>query len=573
VTGPLQPRLVVLDAAGRRVVPIDKPAFHIGRAADADLQLGNADVSRDHAVITTDVGGFLLTDRSRTGTHVNGQSVTEQRLKHGDEIEIGRGAVLMFLTSPPEQVSVRLQPSDLRPIAALLEALRSMGGERVLDEVLTLVLDAAIETSGAERGFIMLADASGHLEMQMARAADHVSLPPGAETVSRKIPEQVFATGEAMVVTDLLEGDLATVHTGTVALGIRHILCVPLRRVRYVRGADLAATRGADLVQPSPRLRPGAPKRSEGGRPVDLDAIGVLYLDSRAKGRLLSAASRAEIEALAGEAVLAIENARLYQQAVEKARLDRELATASRIQQALLPEPRRAGAFFEAVGSSIPSRVIGGDFFDYQDLPDGLFGLAIGDITGKGPPAALLTALVQGLLAGESFTGRKPDDVIAVINRVLLARPIESRFLSLFLGALAPDGRLEFCNAGQNPPLLFQRDGGVTRLETGGTLIGAFPHAVFERGEVQLEAGDTIVLYSDGVSEASNSGDEEFGEDRIIATVASALQHPPQLVLDALFASLREFTHDAGPHDDMTAVVVRYVGEPGKALPTESRRT
>jgi hypothetical protein len=446
----LQPRLVVLDAGGRRVVPVDKPEFRIGRGADADLQLGSADVSRDHAVITTDADGFLLRDRSRAGTNINGRPVAAQRLKHGDEIEIGRGAVLMFLTSPSDQTGSRLQASDLRPIAALLEALRAMGGERVLGEVLALVLDAAIETSGAERGFIMLADASGHLDLQMARAADHVSLSPDPAAISRKIPEQVFATSEAMSVTDLLEGDLATVHTGTVALGIRYVLCVPLRVVHYVERTP-ASTGGAGLARPTGAV---APRN-----------VGVLYLDSRAKGRLLSAASRAEIEALAREAALAIENARLYQQAVEKARTDRELATASRIQQALLPEPRRAGAFFEAVGSSIPSRAIGGDFFDYKDLPGGAFGLAIGDITGKGPPAALLTALVQGLLAGESFTGRKPDEVIAVINRVLLARPIESRYLSLFLGALSPDGRFEYCNAAQNPPLLFGPDGAVTRLE------------------------------------------------------------------------------------------------------------
>jgi sigma-B regulation protein RsbU (phosphoserine phosphatase) len=233
------------------------------------------------------------------------------------------------------------------------------------------------------------------------------------------------------------------------------------------------------------------------------------------------------------------------------------LATASRIQQALLPEPRREGTFFEAVGASIPSRTIGGDFFDYQDLPNGGLGLAIGDITGKGPPAALLTALVQGLLAAESFSGRKPDAVIALINRVLLARPIESRFLSLFLSVLTPDGLLEYCNAGQNPPLLLSGEA-ITPLDTGGTLIGAFPQATFELGSVQLMSGDTLVLYSDGVSEAENNAGDDFGEERIRTVVAAAKTEPPQQVLDALFAALRDFTKGAGQHDDMTAVVLRY---------------
>jgi sigma-B regulation protein RsbU (phosphoserine phosphatase) len=176
---------------------------------------------------------------------------------------------------------------------------------------------------------------------------------------------------------------------------------------------------------------------------------------------------------------------------------------------------------------------------------------------------ALLTALVQGLLAAESFTGKQPADVIALINRVLLARPIESRFLTLFLSVLTPDGRLEYCNAGQTPPLLLSCDGTVTRLETGGTLVGAFPQAAFARGEIQLTAGDTLVLYSDGVSEAENPDGEDFGEERIRAAVSAALDRQPREVLDALFAALRDFTRDAGAHDDMTAVVVRYSGPPG----------
>jgi serine phosphatase RsbU (regulator of sigma subunit)/pSer/pThr/pTyr-binding forkhead associated (FHA) protein len=538
VTAAPAPRLAVHDAGGRRVITIDKPVFRIGRAATADLRLSGADISREHADIVTDAQGYLLRDRSRTGTFVNGEPVTEHRLAHGDEIECGRGgAVLMFFTTTPEaRTSVVLQPADLRPIAALLESLRGMGGERVLDEVLALVLDAAIEASGAERGFIMLADAGGRLELQLARVAGHVTLETTgagaatiARTISRKIPEQVFATGEAMVVADLLEGDMATVHTGTVALGIRHVLCVPLHVVRYVeRGTAPAAER----------------------------MIGVLYLDSRSRGRLLSVAARDEIEALAAEAALAIENARLYQQAIEKSRLDRELATASRIQQALLPEPRREGTFFEAVGASIASRTIGGDFFDYQDYADGGFGLAIGDVTGKGPPAALLTALVQGLLAAEAFTAKHPDEVIARINQVLLARPIESRFISLFLSVLTPDGRLEYCNAGQNPPLLFSR-AGVRRLETGGTLIGAFPEATFACESVQLSRGDTVVLYSDGISEAADADDDQFGEDRIRAAVDGVIDRPPAEVLDALFAAVRAFAHGAVV-DDMTAVVLRY---------------
>ena len=226
-----------------------------------------------------------------------------------------------------------------------------MGTERVLDEVLAVVLDAAIETTGAERGFIMLADEQGTLEMSVARHAGRGFVEASDFKTSRKIPEQVFATGQLQVVADLLEGDLPETHTQTVAFGIRHVLCLPLRLVRYVERLE----------------DPGVSAN-----------IGVLYLDSKERGRFSSSASVA-LEALATEAATAIENARLYRETVEKAKIDEELRTASKIQQALLPPPRREGAFYRAVGASVPSRMIGGDFFDYLDLSGDVFGFALGD--------------------------------------------------------------------------------------------------------------------------------------------------------------------------------------------------
>ncbi len=183
----------------------------------------------------------------------------------------------------------------------------------MLDEVLALVIDSAIELSRAERGFIMLADPSGRLEFKLARARGKVTLPGKTFETSRKIPEEVFTTGEIRLVADLLDGDLPAVHTGTIALGIRHVFCIPLRLVRYVDEADAS---------------------------TEQKRIGVLYLDSRERGTLASSPLRAGMETLATEAAVAIENARLYREAVEKARMEQELRIAAEIQQSLLPPPR-----------------------------------------------------------------------------------------------------------------------------------------------------------------------------------------------------------------------------------------
>ena len=528
-------RLAVNDPLGRRVVPLDKPVITIGRRDGHDLQMAGTEVSRDHAEIVSTAEGFVIRDcGSRYGTFVNRERVTERRLVHGDRIECGRsGAAMTFLLADDRAIEDTLPPpvvGDLRHVVSLLQGLREMGSERVLDEVLALVLDSAIEATGAERGFIMLADGAGALEMKLARRAGHVTLPAAGFETSRKIPEQVFATGQLMVVTDLFEDELAAVHTGTVALGIRHVLCAPLRLVRYVERIDASA---------------------------DRQHIGVLYLDSREKGRLLSAPTRTALEAFASEAAVAIENARLYQEGLEKAQLDLEMRTASRIQQALLPEGRRTGGFFEAVGASVPSRAIGGDFFEYQDLAGGRFGFGLGDVTGHGPPAALLTALVQGILAAHASTAARPDEVIAFTNQTLVSRRIESRFVTLFLGVLSPDGRLTFCNAGQNPPLLFTQSG-IRRLETGGTLIGAFPDAKYVHEDLQLRPGDTMVLFSDGITEAMNGAGEEFGEHRVRAVVQGVLAESPECILHAVLDAVHAFARGAAQHDDLTAVVLRF---------------
>ncbi len=214
----------------------------------------------------------------------------------------------------------------------------------MLDEVLAMVLDSAIEVTGAERGFIMLANREKMLEFKLARARGKVTLSGRTFETSRKIPETVFATGQQTIVEDLLDGDLAQLHTGTVALGIRHVLCTPLRLVRYVERAE---QKGADEI------------------------IGVLYLDSRERGALRSAHAQSALETLSAEAALAIENARLYREALDKAKFEQELKVAAAIQQSLLPVANREGAFFSTAAASIACRAVGGDFYDYVDLPTG----------------------------------------------------------------------------------------------------------------------------------------------------------------------------------------------------------
>ena len=540
-------KLEVIDAQGRRLVELetaDGEVFRIGRREGNDLQLPGSEVSRDHAEIARRGDDWVLVDRgSRYGTFVNGTQITEQALKPGDRVRLGRGGGAELVVT--DELGGNLGASgtggvgDLRQIAALLEGLRALGSGRVLDEVLALVLDTAIEIARADRGFIMLASVEGELEFKLARGRDHQTLSDATFKTSRKIPEEVFRTGEPRLVADLLDGDLANVHAGTVALGIRHVLCVPLNLVRYVDRED------ADKA------------KARGGGAEAQRRIGVLYLDSREKGDLMSPATGSALETLATEAAVAIENARLYRETIEKARTDQEIRIAAEIQQALLPKGGNDLPFCETAASTVPCRSIGGDFFDWMTRPDGSFAFTLGDVAGKGPPAALLSALLQGLFAAQATGTDGPAASVSRMNTALTRRGIESRYATLFAAHLEPDGRLMACNAGHNPPVLVTKTG-VHRLEQGGTVVGLFDGTPYVEESLHLADGDTLVIFSDGVSEALSATDDEFGDDRLIETVQGAGGGSAQGVVDALLEAVKAFTHGAPQNDDITVVVVRY---------------
>ena len=538
------PRLDVSDEHGRRVVSVDKDPFTIGRRIGSDLHLTNGDVSRVHAEITAVEGGFRLRDRgSRHGTFVNGEAVTEYRLAHGDRVRLGHrdGAEFVFRSDEDATGAASTELAavgEMHQVAVLLEGLRALSSGKVLDDVLAMVVDSAIAVSRAERGFIMLAGDDGGLEFKLGRSRDQATLPGDTFQTSRKIPEEVFRAGRSRIETDLLDGDLADQHVGTVALGIRNVLCVPLHLVRYVESGDAAA---------------------------EARRIGVLYLDSRTKGDLLSPETGATLDALAAEAAVAIDNARLYRAAVEKARLDQEMATAAEIQQALLPTRSRTGPYFDAVAEMVPCLSIGGDFFEYIDLPNGSFGLALGDVSGKGPPAALLGALTQGSLTAQTAVASGPADALTRLNSALVHRAIEGRFVTLFYAQLDPAGTLTFCNGGHNPPFLVDGRGGVRRLETGGMPMGLFDGLPFAEESVRMAPGDFLVLFSDGVSEALDPDGNEFEDARIVESIAGAPGRDAPAQMQHLLSSVKAFTAGAPQNDDVTVVVVAYRGRPSES--------
>ena len=538
VPGQVAPKLLVTDTQGSRSVALDRPVITLGRHSEADVCVTDTGVSRLHAEIVVEADSCRLKDcDSRFGTFVNGQRKDHHLLVNGDSIRLGPAetTTITFMAGgelPATDRNAVAAANELRHMSGLLEGLRALGSGRVLDDVLTLVLDAAIDVTGAERGFIMLANDEGVLEFKLARARGRIVMSGQTFATSRKIPEAVFATGRRAIVEDLLDEVVASEHMGTVALGIRHVICSPLRLVRYVERTEAL--------------------------PQDT-IIGVLYLDSRERGALGSESNQSALDMLTTEAAVAIENARLYRQALERAKLEQDLKVAAAIQQSLLPVASRTGTFFTTAGTSTPCREVGGDFFDFVDLPDGRFGFVLGDVAGKGSPAALLAAAVLGMFSSEATYQTSAGALVNRLNRGLLRRHVEARFMTAFYGILAPDGSLTYCNAGHNAPVLLSA-AGARRLEIGGTVLGLFDDIAFDQDTVAMAPGDCLVVFSDGVTEARNPEGEEFGDDRLLACTAISWTSGPQAVLDALMSDVRRFCARAPSADDITVMVVRYDG-------------
>ena len=263
---------------------------------------------------------------------------------------------------------------------------------------------------------------------------------------------------------------------------------------------------------------------------------------------------------LTGDVPTAIASARLYRGILERAQLERDVRVAAAIQRALLPDGRYRSGSADIAAVSVPCRAIGGDFFDYFELPDAAIGFVVGDVSGKGPPAALLTAVLQGILAVHAYGGESPAVTIERVNQALARRAIEARLATMFYGVLTADGVLRYSNAGHNPPAVVGASG-CRRLDAGGLMVGAFKDAAFEDGAVRLAPGDTLFAFSDGITEAVDRGGEEFGDDRLIATVASATALEVSALVAMVLDRVRQFTGDAPQADDMTALALRYIGE------------
>jgi serine phosphatase RsbU (regulator of sigma subunit)/DNA-binding response OmpR family regulator len=545
-TGGAQARFRYLDDAGKeRWISIIPPKFTIGRSSTNDLVLGQMSVSRTHAEVVVQEDGYILRDLgSKHGTFLNGSRIEQARLGNGDRVQVGglQGSPLTFhqgdllqslLGSSDAKSDSGLSIRGFREIGMLLATFRALSSIPLLDDLLALVVDTAIELTGAERGFIMLREAQDGLGYRCARNAYKRPLDGSSFQTSRRVPDEVFKTGQRIVINDLDLGDDGEDHSSTRRLGLRSIFCVPLR---YLSFHDTGSMSGI-------------------GR---METIGVLYVDSQSIGAGLSSTQLDALETLASEAAMAIYNARLYRESQEKRKMDEELKIAREIQQALLPSPIKNMPFVSGHSLSVPCREVGGDYFDYFEMEGGRLGFAVGDVAGKGMPAALLTSMIQGMFCAQTLLDLELPAMISNVNRNLVRRGTGNRFVTFFFGILDSDGHCVYTNAGHNPPFLVRRDGTLEELRDGGMVLGLFSAAQYESRTIQFHPGDHALLFTDGVLEALNTEGEEFGEGRLRALLKEHARASTPEILARLQEAIVAFSANTPQHDDITMMVLGF---------------
>ena len=290
------------------------------------------------------------------------------------------------------------------------------------------------------------------------------------------------------------------------------------------------------------------------------DLIGVLDLEHTRRGYFREAHVRT-LTTLAAQIAIAIENARLYEKlARQERRMELELEMARKVQYSLLPPSHPELAHAEIAAQFVPAHTIGGDLYDFLEYSLGRQGIALGDVSGKGAPAALYAALASGIMRSTSGAEPSPAEMLAAINASLNERRLESHFLTLLYAVWDDDQRvMQIANSGVPTPI-HCRDGKTQRLNTTGLPLGLFEEADYDEMTVQAAAGDVFVFYSDGISDARNRAGQTFGDGRVDQVVTAQCGGSAEEILQAIFEAVARHREGAAPFDDETVVVVKVRG-------------
>ncbi len=531
----------------------------IGRSQDCELTISDRFLSRRHARIIQRDEKWMIEDLgSRNGTLINGRQISmPTEIGDGDVIRMSNSSITVRDPASPKAATAEQVASDAPPVVdfgehtmfraattilsdrqesppsgqtvaidmyaqrlrIVNEVHEALTGSVSVDELLELILDRVFTHLEPQNGAIFLKEGDA-----VVRA--HSRTQPG---VVEEFPESTSLVGEvvdkgnAALVSDTGSDALFSDAQSILATGVRSLVAAPL-------------------------LTP------EG-------ALGMIVLSSNLAHRSFNEEDMELLVSLASAAAMHIRNAALAEEAAERQRLEKEVALARRIQSALLPAETPTVSGLEIFGTNAPSQGVSGDYYQLLPQRDDELVILIADVSGKGIAASLLTTYVDALCLAYIGEGHTPEDVFSRVSPQMNAKTPADKFATALLAYLdAGTGDMRYCSAGHDPALVVRASGDTAWLGPTGMPLGLMPKGEYTAGEAQLGIGDALILYTDGIAEAINPGEEEYGRKRLEDV---CVQHRGEPAADLAAAIERDVeAHAQGQpyHDDRTLVVVKRTG-------------
>jgi serine phosphatase RsbU (regulator of sigma subunit)/pSer/pThr/pTyr-binding forkhead associated (FHA) protein len=538
-----------------RQFPLEGARTVLGRHPDCNIVIEVGAVSRHHAQVVMIDGEYYVEDlSSRNGTFVNDRLLhSRHRLAEDDRLRVcdvsfafrrslqvggldasdETSASAIIVDDEPETKSSTImsrldvssrdssaggESSLAVKLEALLEITRSLGRALSLDEVLPQVLNTLFKVfTQADRGFIVLRRPDGTLEPRWTKV--HHEDQGDTIRISRTIVSQVMDSREAVLSADAGSDERFEMSQSIADFRIRSVMCAPL-------------------------------VSSDNG------VLGVLQVDTLNQRHRFQPTDLDVLASVAAQAAIAIENAQLHERVVQQRALDRELQLAQQVQQSFLPQSRPQLSGYQFSDFYQPANQIGGDFFDYVQLPDGRTAVIVADVVGHGIAAALLMAKLSSESRFCLATEQEPSQVVARLNAKLCDDNIDDRFVTMVLAVLHPiSHEVTLVNAGHMAPMLCGRPGEVVEVgaEHSGLPLGVMRDIEYKQCHTTLEPGQIMVLFTDGLTEAVNPAGQLYGLERVRQHVANGSDSPEELV-QRLVDDVRDFSQQLSPNDDMCVV-------------------
>jgi serine phosphatase RsbU (regulator of sigma subunit) len=523
-----------------RTIPLDRGPLTIGRALDNDLSYPDeGSLSRYHLTFERDGLRWFVTDLGSTnGTFVNGKRLTVRvPFEPGDRLVAGyltitgvdadaarEESVVFVPAGPSGALGPQTMTTSLKDVLSrdstlpargalqgLIDAVQGLTGQQTLEELFALILRRAIEAVKAERGVL--------ITQEHGRLVPRATHGEGFQ-ISTTIRDRVLNNRESLLVRDVGQEEALLLQHSISQQHIHSLMAVPLQTAGEV--------------------------------------IGLIYVDSRLFGKTFAENDLILLSVFASVAAIRIDRERHIELQRQEQFRTRDLQQAAEIQRGILPGKPPAVARFDLAGHNAPCQTVGGDFYDFIPYPDGRLGLVLADVAGKGMAAAMLVSNLQACVRLLTEDPPELKTLIARLNKSMEARCPSNRFITLFMIVIDPaTGAATYCNAGHNPALLVRASGEVEELSAVGTILGFLPDIVYEEHPAHLAEGDMLVLYSDGITEAMDASQAQFGEERLRALVAARRNDAASDIVGAVVSAVAAWCPSEVADDDITIIVAR----------------